>query len=245
MPSEYRPRIYEHYGTGFQDAPGLFDAAAARRWGRAYDHYLRGWLPRDKGAAVAELACGRGNMLHFLQERGYINLEAVDLSPEQANLARQVLPSVKEGDAIAFLEAHKSQFDLIIALDLIEHLKKDEVLRFLDAAYNAMVPGASLILQTPNAGSPWFGTMRYNDFTHEVCFNANSLMRLLRLAGFQEVQFRETAPVPWGYSWLSTLRSAAWQVLRAGLTCWDIIETGAAREGLYTRNFLARARKSE
>ena len=243
MPSEYRPRIYEHYGTGFQDAPELFDAAAARRWGRAYDHYLRGWLPRDKGAAVAELACGRGNMLHFLQERGYINLEAVDLSPEQANLARQVLPSVKEGDAIAFLEAHQGQFDLIIALDLIEHLKKDEVLRFLDAAYNAMASGASLILQTPNAGSPWFGMMRYGDFTHEVCFNANSLRRILSLSGFSSLEIREAGPIPWGYSIASSIRAFAWQCIRITYKGMTMTETGAVGDTVYTRNLLARAVK--
>ena len=49
----YRTRIYENYATNFQDASNTFDDASAWHWGRAYRHYLRGWLPDDKNASTA------------------------------------------------------------------------------------------------------------------------------------------------------------------------------------------------
>jgi 2-polyprenyl-3-methyl-5-hydroxy-6-metoxy-1,4-benzoquinol methylase len=98
------------------------------------------------------------------------------------------------------MERRQDTFDLITGFDVIEHLHKPEVLRFLDAAFRALRPGGRLVLQTPNADSPW-GTMhRYNDFTHEVCFNPNALSRLLKLAGFDQVEAREAGPVSFGHS---------------------------------------------
>ena len=241
----YRTRIYERYALRFQDVGGTFDVPSARRWGRAYDYYLRRWLPARKDAVIAELGCGRGRMLHFLKERGYRTLEAIDISPDQVAVARQVLEGVEEGDALTFLETRKSRFDLIIAIDLIEHLQKSEVMRFLDLAHSALAPAGSLILQTPNAGSPWFGTMRYNDFTHEVCFNGNSVRRMLGLCGFAAPDLRETNPVPWGYSVASSLRFVAWRAITSILRLLELVETGHVADGIYTRNMLVRAQRAE
>lgn len=243
MSHDYRARIFGQYASGFQDAGATFNPTSARRWGRAYDYYLRGWLPVDKDASIAEVACGDGRLLHFFKDRGYFNLHGLDLSPEQVALARQVIPNVYEGDAREFLEGNAARFSLVVALDLIEHLEKDEALRFLEAANRALTAGGSLILQTPNAGSPWFGEMRYNDFTHEICFNANSLRRILRLTGLTSVEVREAGPIPWGYGLASSMRACGWQCIRTCLNAWNVLETGTRGEAVYTRNFLARAGK--
>jgi hypothetical protein len=79
---------------------------------------------------------------------------------------------------------------------------------------------------------------RYNDFTHETCFNPNALSRLMRLAGFQGIESREMGPVPFGYSLKSTLRAGAWQGLRTVLKIWNVAECGSAGSGIFTRVFL-------
>ncbi len=61
----YRERIYKDCASVMQDAGEKFDSAAADHWGRAYRHYLRNWLPTGKTAAIADLACGGGKLLHF------------------------------------------------------------------------------------------------------------------------------------------------------------------------------------
>jgi SAM-dependent methyltransferase len=245
MGDEYRATIYEKYASRFQDAGADFDTAAARKRGKAYDYYLRGWLPKERDAHIAELACGGGRLLHFFKERGYTNLEGIDISPEQVVLARQVISHVSEGDAIGFLEANKERFFLLVALDLLEHLRKDETLRFLRAAHDALADGGSLILQTPNAATPWFGDMRYNDFTHEVCFSSNSIRRLLLLTHFINIEPRETGPVPLGSGLTSLARFIAWKGLRELLKLWNLIEMGTPGDGIYTRNMLVRAQKAK
>jgi len=241
--SDYRSRIYADYATRFQDAKDVFDEAGSRRWGKAYDYFLRGWLPEDKAAKIVDMACGGGKLLHFLKERGYKCLKGVDTSPEQVRLARQVILDVEESDAIDFLSRHPDCFDVILGMDIIEHFRKDEALRFLDGCRGALKHGGRLILQTPNADSPWGGVIRYGDFTHEICFNSNSLARVMGLCGFQGIEAREQGPVPYGYSFNSTVRYCLWYAIRLLLVFWTIVETGNSGGGIFSRVFLCSGSK--
>jgi hypothetical protein len=131
----------------------------------------------------------------------------------------------------------------VIGLDIVEHFKKDEALRFLDACYSSLKPGGRLILQTLNADSPFGASHLHGDFTHEVGFNPNSLCRLLSLVGFKPAASRETGPVPLGYSFLSTCRWLLWNVLRGAIALWNLVEIGAVGDGIHTRIFLVSAEK--
>jgi len=239
----YRSRIYERYASGFQQAASRFRPEAAARWGKAYAHYLRGYLPERRDARIADLACGGGNLLYFFKQRGYTNLAGVDISPEQVRLARQVVADVVEGSVLDFLAARPCLFDLMTGLDIVEHLEKDEVMRFLDGCYAALKPGGRLVLQTPNAEGPWGSSIRYSDFTHEVCFAPHCLSRLLHLSGFRGVEIREQGPVPSGYSLLSSARYVLWRAIRWGLMLYNLAETGSAGSGVFTRVFLITGRK--
>jgi SAM-dependent methyltransferase len=241
--TEYRTRIYAQYGSRFQDAPATFDLDRARRWGRACDHYLRGWLPERKNASIVDLACGGGNLLQFFQDRGYSNVAGVDISPEQVQLSRQVVRHVEQEDVLVYLARHERKFDLITALDLIEHFKKDEVLMFLDRCFRALAPGGRLILSTPNAESPWGSVCRYGDFTHEVGFNPDALHRVMSLVGFEDLASREGGPIPFGYSMVSSIRYVLWKMIWAGLGAWNLVETGTLGSGVYTRVFLVSGKK--
>lgn len=122
---------------------------------------------------------------------------------------------------------------------------KDEVLRFLDAAYAALKPGGRLILQTPNLEGPLAGQYRYGDFTHEVGFNPNALRRLMQLVGFEAIEARECDPPPLGYSVFSTIRAALWQLVRGSLALYNLIETGATGDRVFTRVFLISGIKNQ
>lgn len=241
MMLDYRKRIYKNYASAFQDETRVFDTVTSVRWGKAYDYYLRHWLPDARDTPILDCGCGSGKLLHFFLSRGYSEAIGIDLSNEQAALAIQTGAPVLEGNAIDFLAASKEAFELITALDLIEHFDKNEVLRFLDTCHNALKPGGRIILQTPNAESPWGSTHRYNDFSHEVGFNPNALSRLLRLTGFITVEARELGPVPWRYSVRSTCRWLVWCLIRSGLNVYNLAETGSCGSGVFTRIMLVSA----
>jgi 2-polyprenyl-3-methyl-5-hydroxy-6-metoxy-1,4-benzoquinol methylase len=241
--ADYRARIYERYASLFQSASEVFDTSAARRWAKAYRHYLRGWLPEHREARILDVACGGGKLLQFYLDAGYTNIYGVDVSPEQVALARQVTRNVAQANVLHYLREHPASFDLISGLDIVEHFRKDEVLEFLDLCFAALKPGGKLVLQTPNAESPWMTSVRYGDFSHELGHSPNALSRLLALVGFGGVEAREQGPVPWGYSAASTLRWCTWQCIRAGLKVWNVAETGDAGSGVLTRVFLMKAIK--
>ncbi len=207
--------------------------------GASLQALLSGLVAGESKSSIVDLACGGGKLLHFFKCQGYLSLAGVDVSSDQVSLSIQVTPTVHHEDVLAFLKSQQSAFDLITGLDIIEHFHKDEVLQFLDGCHGALNPGGRLILQTPNADSPWGGVHRYGDFTHEVCFNPNSLARLMRLTGFEGIESREQGPILWGYSASSTVRWFIWQCIRTALIGWNLVETGTSGSRVFTRVFLS------
>ena len=233
---EYRGRIYSQYVSRASRQLPEFDAVAARRRGRQLARVWKGWLPANRDVSMADLACGNGGVLFGMKSLGYTNLAGVDISPEQVSIARQATSRIVLGDAVEFLESRPASFDFIIGLDVIEHLQKGEVFRFLDACHASLRPGGRLVLQTPNADSCFVGAVRYGDFTHETCFSPQSLDRLLTMCGFERIEWREGGPAPVGL--VSAGRWVLWQAIRTGMRVWNFAETGSSGSGAYTRVFL-------
>lgn len=231
--------MYSVYVSTQQGEELELSPKACQSFGRAYRYYLRGWFPESKSAVIADLACGSGRLLLLLKEMGYRNVTGVDLSPKQVELARQVSPNVVAGDLLDFLAGRPESFDLLVAIDFLEHLYKDEVLTFLDQSHRALMPGGRIILQMPNCESPFVGGVQHGDMTHEMALTPALLRTLLKHCGFQSPQCREQGPVPLAYSLRSTLRAIGWQGIRAAIRLCNLIETGHPGSGIHTRVFLA------
>lgn len=233
----YRDRIYRRYPEKHVPWKGA-TGPVYREWARGATAHLRDWLPQDRSSACLDLGCGPGNVLYMLRELGYANTTGVDVCEDWLPVAGQFCSNVTREDARDFLRAHVQKFDLITVFDVIEHLKKDEMLDFLDLAYESLRPGGSLILQTPNAESPW-GTMhRYHDLTHELAFDPHSLQHCCELCGFKQFEAREVGPYVHGVK--SFVRKLIWLAIRTGLLLWNLAETGSRGSDVYTRIFLAR-----
>ena len=215
-----------------------YDEKSYAAFARTYAWYLRGWLPPARSARILDAGCGHGNLLYALRQWGYEHLDGVDLSEEQVQLARERFPDVVQGDALQFLASGNRAYDLIAALDVIEHLPLDKATEFLELCRQAMTPGGRLIMQTPNAAGLRAGVVVCGDITHERVYAPSAMLQLLLLAGFERVEFRETGPVPRGV--VSCLRYVLWQALRGGLKMWDYVETGRSVP-VYTRNMLVTA----
>jgi SAM-dependent methyltransferase len=144
---------------------------------------------------------------------------------------------VVQGDVMEFLKDKVEQYDLISAFDVIEHFRKNEIMPLLALLFRALRPGGRLILQMPNAESPWFGSVAYGDFTHEWFFTPTGLEAVLRMAGFDRFQAIEITPYIHGAK--SFLRFWLWRLVHWGLAVWSLAETGGAGSGVYSRVFMA------
>jgi 2-polyprenyl-3-methyl-5-hydroxy-6-metoxy-1,4-benzoquinol methylase len=241
MAKNYRERVYESYASHFQLSETKFDIMAARMWARPYTYYFRNWLPLNKHAAIADVACGQGRLLQFFIDKGYRDVSGVDVSEQQVIIAKQVADNVEQNEAINWLSEKENSFDTITCIDIIEHFDKSDLFVFLDYCFLSLKPGGRLIIQTPNAASLFSSTVRYGDFTHEICFTPNLLRRILELCGFHNCEVREVGPVLKGQSFRSFVRAVLWRLLRLGLMSWNLIETGSRGENVFTRVFLISA----
>lgn len=233
---------YERYVSTKIGMVARYEEADYRRFAALYGHYLRGWLPCENSASILDAGCGHGNALYAFAAWGYTNVDGVDLSAEQVDIARTRFPQVVQGDVFDVLEAHPEHYDLITAFDLIEHLNRDRGSMFLDRCLNALRPGGRLILQTPNAAALRAGTIVWGDITHETAYSPSAIRQLLLLNGFSDVSFRETRPVAHGLK--STIRLVLWHTLRSLVAAWDQIENGHAQP-VHTRNMLVTARRPD
>ena len=112
---------------------------------------------------------------------------------------------------------------------------------FLDAAYSALRPGKRLILQTPNAESPFGHKMRYCDLTHENSFDPSNLNSILKIVGFNNFETQECGRIIHGP--ISLFRWLIWRMISFNLKIWNLAETGNIGSGVYTRFFLAKVDK--
>lgn len=237
----YRNRIYPAYTS--LHSPEIYERTRAELeyTARALIAGLRKWLPTNKDAECLDVACGAGMLLFALRQAGFQNLHGVDYSTEQVSRARLICEGIEQGDAIAYLINNKKKFDMITAIDIIEHFDKAETFDFVDALFEALKPGGRLIVQTPNADSPLFGAVRYGDLTHEHALTPQSLYRILKAAGFYQYDSRECRPYIHGVK--SGLRTFMWYCLRGIIMAWNLIETGSKGSGIYSRVFIAKADK--
>jgi len=240
---DYRTKLYAQYGVHTRISGQTPDKYSYKQWAAAAQWYVRGWLPEDKNIPILDLGCGAGYFLWLAQYLGYTNIVGVDLSPGQVSLAQQACPTARItlGDAQEALAQFPSHYGLITGFDLIEHLSKNELLALLEQVYQALCPGGRVIFQTPNPESPWGMNVRYGDLTHELAVSPRGLHSLLFLNGMVDYVARECGPYPHGF--VSATRYMLWQVFNAGLSFWNLVETGSKGSGIYTRVFIATARK--
>jgi SAM-dependent methyltransferase len=211
---------------------------------RVYARYLRDWLPTDRAAPVLDLGCGDGKLLAFLGSQGFRDVLGVDRSPVQVERGRRLAPAARVllDDGAGVLRRSAGAFGVIFCIDVLEHLTRDELLETLRLIAAALRPGGVLIAQVPNAESPFHGSIRYGDLTHEIAFTAEVLQHLFAATGFARADFRECGPVAKDVR--GALRLAAWRLLRRLIQAWNAVEIGGPGSGVYTRVMLARAVKA-
>lgn len=153
-----------------------------------HQRLLKPHLPLNPASAVLDVGCGMGFALESLRQLGYHQLEGFDTDKNQVSLAQKVgLPVVWAENALSFLADRTGSKDLILCLDVLEHVPKEDQLAFASTIRQALKPGGRVILTVPNANSALASRWRYNDWTHETSFTEHSIDFLLFNAGFTNI----------------------------------------------------------
>lgn len=228
----FRQPLYDQYLSTFKSTRG---EASTAWWEHKYLPLLAD-LPRD--ARILEIGCGSGELLAFLKHHGFSNASGIDISAEQVALAQQRGVAVEQGDLFEALQ--QAECEAIIAVDVLEHFTRDELVRLSQMLYRALIPGGRLLIQTANGAGLFPRQVIYGDLTHLTIFTPESLAQLLTPAGFRDLRFDETGPVP--IRLRGKVNVALWWLVKAVANTVRTVEAGK-RQAIWTENFICLGQK--
>jgi O-antigen chain-terminating methyltransferase len=157
-----------------------------------YAVYLSYFRGRRK---IADLGCGRGEMLEYLSEQ---EMEAlgVDNDKESVALCRSKGLKVEEQDLFRWLESQPdSEWDAFFCGQVIEHLPPPALPGFLGLCASKLCKGGVLILETPNPQClAIFASHFYLDPTHQRPVPPALSAFLMEEAGFGRLEIKRLAP---------------------------------------------------
>lgn len=240
--SDYRDSLFANYATTHTvPRKGELTSIQLELRVRQWESQLAEFLPASTEDRILDGGCGDGSVLWWLQRRGYQRAEGVEVSPEQVAIARGAgVSNVHCGHLQEFLAGAENTYTLLILRNVLEHFRKDEVLDILGLCHRALRPGGHILVQVPNGESPFFGRIRYGDFTHELAFCASSLAQVFSLSGFDQHRFRPVRPVFGGR--LRHVRAFRWRVVEYCYRLFLGSEIGV-RPAIVTMDILGHARK--
>lgn len=147
---------------------------------------------------VLELGCSTGQMTRVMHERG-CTVVAIEADAEVAKLAAEYCEHMVVGDLEQLdfdVELGERRFDVIVAADVLEHLKDPEAV--LAALRPFLAPGGYLVASVPNVthgsvrlallgGSFPYADTGLLDRTHLRFYNRESLSEMLTRGEFSAV----------------------------------------------------------
>lgn len=202
-----------------------------------YKKRFGSFLPEDKTERILDVGCGFGSLVYSLNQMGYVNTIGFDISYEQIDVADSLdIQNVYQADLWEELPPFHKEFGLVFLRDVIEHFTNEEIIKILSLCWRILKEGGKLVIQVPNAESPFFGRIRYGDFTHETAFTERSLTQILAMIGFSQIELQSVEP--FRFSLKSTIRTVLWKILQSLYRLALDIELGRKKR-IVTQNILA------
>lgn len=161
-------------------------------------HYEKMLSGRD----ILDVGCGYGTHLAIAAARGW-KCFGVEVSKHARELAGKRHPRLYLTDRVEHLIPHR--FDLILMLDVIEHLTDPYKLFYELFSKGAITRETRIVITTPNAGcreavSNPAGWAYRHPPSHLIYYSAHSFKTLLERLHFRDVNIRGIHPLPEGES---------------------------------------------
>lgn len=216
-------KIKRPLGKVFNSTPSLriifyklLDLLLLRSWHIRKD--LRQFANNRTGVKVLDAGSGFGQYDYYMSSLGKDwEILGVDVKPEQIEDCNGFFQSIKRGDRVKFELAdltkfkNEDTFDLIISVDVMEHIEEDEMVfkNFHDSLKN----GGMLLISTPSdqGGSD---THEHNSdqmtgFIEEHVrdgYNIEDIRQKLERAGFKNIETGYTYGTPGKISWKLSMK---------------------------------------
>ena len=181
----YAPDLAE-LNSGFK--PSEFSALARventnwwfRNRNRLIGRMVAKYFPNP--SAVLDIGCGTGYVLSYLKSQlPAAKLNGSEIYSEGLRYARERLGDVHLFQADARALPFDSEFDLIVALDVIEHIVEDSMV--LSEMFRSLKPGGGVIITVPQHRFLW--SLNDDHACHVRRYERAELREKLTRAGFE------------------------------------------------------------
>jgi SAM-dependent methyltransferase len=135
-------------------------------------------LQLPKGARILEAGAGPGGNLAMLSEFGQLEAFELDEGARRIASARSGI-EVQHGELPDDINYDPGSFDLIVALDVIEHIDADR--ESVQALAKLLKPGARLLITVPAYG--WLWSEHDNRHHHKIRYTRPQVRKLAEDAG--------------------------------------------------------------
>jgi 2-polyprenyl-3-methyl-5-hydroxy-6-metoxy-1,4-benzoquinol methylase/glycosyltransferase involved in cell wall biosynthesis len=190
---------------------------------------------------VLDLGCSGGRLSERIRELGHevVGVDSLEIPGVRDRVDEFALGDLEQGVPTAV----GSNFDVVVAADVIEHVR--DPARLLEQMAAVLAPGGQIIISTPNFGH-WYargrvvtGTFDYDrrgilDQTHLRFFTRASLRRTLQAAGLDVLDLRYT-----GLPFDVLTRDDSWKSRAARTADRRLVQ---ARPTIFGYQFVARLR---
>jgi 2-polyprenyl-3-methyl-5-hydroxy-6-metoxy-1,4-benzoquinol methylase len=236
--------LFENYTSTATDALQQYNNdTKVNKWTTAYlKKYVLPYLKKINDPAILEIGCGWGKYIKGLHDLGYNNITGIDISKEQVDFAKlkMKLKNVILADAKEFLINNKKKYDLVLMLDVMEHLPLEYSIELMNLIKINLKKEGIFIMQTPNGLSP-LNPIRYADLTHVRSFTTTSASQLFKLTGFDQFEFLGLEPLTDGVK--NTFRFILWKLLfHPVILTFMVLANGTTFGTIYTANLISIAK---
>lgn len=141
---------------------------------------------------VLEIGYGNGCFARWAIDNGadYFGLEIDEALLAWARAAGwRVAPSLEELETLV----GPTRFDLVVAIDVLEHLSEDGLRRCLRSSMARLASNGRLLARVPSGDSPFARAIQYGDPTHRLVLGSQRIRRLATELGFELLALREPA----------------------------------------------------
>ena len=236
----YKETIYKNYTSmnSLKSVPKKISEKLRR--GPFYNYLIAKFFPIDKNVQILDLGCGYGDFVWFIEKRGYHNVIGIDDSKEMITEGKKLgINKIIKEDIMQYLNQKPSDsFDVITAIDIIEHFEKQNLFLLIEEIHRVLKPNGRLISHQPNADSPFVNSILYGDYTHEQAFTKQSMSQIILSNGFESIDSYEVKPIIHGLK--SFFRYLIWVLfIKNILLIFNLVETGSfSFKSILSRNFV-------
>lgn len=135
--------------------------------------------------SILEFGPGMGCLIDLIfSKTTNVDYHIVDIDSDALGKLKKTFPQISTHVVLNKndLSALNHSFDLIIAIDVWEHIPTEQVVDYTRWCDTHLKKDGQLILQVPNWGCPLTPFTFYSDLTHCNRFNEHSIMQLFKMA---------------------------------------------------------------